>query len=194
MEVDCNGQVYTNEDHDITLRIPEGAVAEGEKVHFEIAVTMYGPFEFPENSKLISPILWLCLLEKDAKLKKPLEIVLPHCLTGNIQEYGIGFMKANHDHEMNGNCQTLYTFRPLDPLHNTTVLVCRESQGYGTTLTNHLCYFCLVATENAPKITENTNYCLTRVESHITGSRWEIAFCASYYLPTCTEVCSGRTL
>ena len=43
LEVDCNGREYTNVDHDITLRIPEGAVAEGEKVHFEVGVAMYGP-------------------------------------------------------------------------------------------------------------------------------------------------------
>ena len=35
LEVDCAGREYTNVDHDITLRIPEGAVAEGEKIHFE---------------------------------------------------------------------------------------------------------------------------------------------------------------
>ena len=45
-------------DHDFTLRIPKGAVAEGEMVHFEIAVAMYGPFNLPEGTKLISSILW----------------------------------------------------------------------------------------------------------------------------------------
>ena len=59
LEVDCKGREYTNVDHDITLRIPEGAVAEGEKVHFEVGVTMYGPLIFPENTQPISPILWL---------------------------------------------------------------------------------------------------------------------------------------
>ena len=56
----------TNVDHDFTLRIPKRAVAEGEMVHFEIAVTMYGPLNLPEGTKLISSILWLCLLEEAA--------------------------------------------------------------------------------------------------------------------------------
>ena len=57
LEVTCAGREYTNVDHDITLRIPERAMAEGEKIHFEVGVAMYGPFTFPENTQPISPIL-----------------------------------------------------------------------------------------------------------------------------------------
>ena len=178
LECDCNGREYTNVDHDITLRIPEGAVAEGKKVHFEVAVTMYGPFNFPENTKLISPILWLCLLEEAAELKKPLEIVLPHYLTGNIDQYNVGFMKANHnDYEMNDSCQMFYNFRPLI---SDSVLVYRKNQGYAVTVTDHLCYLCLAEKESA---TNDSNYCLARVESP-----HDIIFCASYLLPTCIKV------
>ena len=186
LECDYNGREYTNVDHDITLRIPEGAVTEGEKIHLEVGVAMYGPFNFPENTKLVSPILWLCLLEKDTKLRKSLEIVLPHYLTGNIDAYGIGFMKANHnDYEMK-DCQMFYNFKALNK--SDTVLVFRERQGYDITVTDHFCYFCLTASENTPKITENTNYCLARVESHISESLKEITFCTSYHLPTCMKV------
>ena len=186
LECDCNGREYTNVDHDITLRIPKGAVAEGEKVHLEVAVTMYGPFNFPEDTKLISPILWLCLLEEAAKLRKPLEIVLPHYLIGDIHKHGIGFLKANHsDYEMNDSCQIFYNFRPLV---TDKILVCREGQGYGITVTDHFCYFCLVAQDRESNIKENTNYCLTRVISHSSESLQEIIFCASYHLPTCIKV------
>ena len=34
LEIDFSSQRYTLDGHDITLRIPEGAVAEGEKIHF----------------------------------------------------------------------------------------------------------------------------------------------------------------
>ena len=188
LECDCNGREYTNVDHDITVRIPEGAVTEGEKVHFEVAVTMYGPFNFPENIKLVSPILWLCLLEEDAKLKKPLEIVLPHCLTGNIHQddddINIGFFKANHsDYKMHDRHHMSYNFKPLV---SNTVLVCRENQGYAVTLTDHLCYLCLAA-EEKPRITENTNYCLAQIELHSLESLL-ITFCALYFLPTCIQV------
>ena len=184
LECDCAGREYTNADHDITLRIPKGAVAEGEKVHLEVAITMYGPFIFPENTKLISPVLWLCLLEEDTKLRKPLEIVLPHYLVGNIQQCHIGFMKANHnDYKMNDSCQMYYTFKPL---HSDTALVYREGQGYGVTCTDHLCYLCLGARGN--NIEENTSYCLARFESQESGPQKEFDFCALYSLKTCLQV------
>ena len=50
-DCDHNALNYVIKDHDITLRIPERAVAEGEKVHFEVGVAMYGPFYHPENSQ-----------------------------------------------------------------------------------------------------------------------------------------------
>ena len=62
--------VYTITEHDITLRIPEGAVAIGKFSHLEMGAAMYGPFTFPENTQPISPILWLCPLEEDAQLEK----------------------------------------------------------------------------------------------------------------------------
>ena len=70
-------------DHDITLRIPEGAVAEGEKVHFEVGVTMYGPLIFPENTQPISPILWLYASE-DVRMNELFQLILPHCHTGSV--------------------------------------------------------------------------------------------------------------
>ena len=187
LEIDCDGREYTNVDHDITLRIPEGAVTKGEKVHFEIAVAMYGPFNFPEGTKLISPILWLCLLEEAAKLRKSLEIILPHCLTGKIDQHGIGFLKANHsDYKLRDNRQMFYNFKPHV---SDTALVCREGQGYGITITNHLCYLCLGAQENESKtLIEKTHYCLARVEFYGSESLSEITFCASYHLPTCIQV------
>ena len=174
-------------DHDFTLRIPKGAVTEGEMVHFEIAVAMYGPFNFPEGTKVISPILWLCLLEEAATLRKPVEIVLPHCLsqTDDVDQYGIGFLKANHsDYEMNDSYQISYNFRPLDSVTDK-MLAYRENQGYCITLTDHFCYLCLSAPDSEV-VTENTNYCLARV--HSSEPLQEIIFCALYHLPTCIKV------
>ena len=83
LECDCSSQQYTLDGHDVTIIIPEGAVAEGEKVCFRVDVAMYGPFVFPKNTQLISPIVWLHSLEEGCvKLIKPLQIVIPHCLAG----------------------------------------------------------------------------------------------------------------
>lgn len=180
LECGWNGLEYTNEEHDITLRIPKGAVAKGMRVHIQFGVTMYGPFSFPENIQPISPILWLCLQEEDAKLKKPYQVVLPHYLSDKAREYCTGFAKANH----NKSDQSSYDFLTLDVY---VKLISKESQGYGLAEIDHFCYMCLIA-EKKPKITTDINYCLATVECISQLSRQNVIFCVSYFLRTCVQV------
>ena len=46
LKCDYHGLEYTFDDHDITLNVPEGAVAENEIIHIEIDTTIYGPLWF----------------------------------------------------------------------------------------------------------------------------------------------------
>ena len=71
LECDYNGIEYTNKKHNFSLRIPEGATSKGEKICFEIAIAMHGPFILPKNTHLVSPILWLCPLEENVTFNKP---------------------------------------------------------------------------------------------------------------------------
>ena len=82
--LECD-QEYTIQNHDITLRIPEGAVPLGKKIQLEAAVAMYGPFKFEKEPELISPTLWLCFKE-GVTLNKPIHVILPHFLTGLTYE------------------------------------------------------------------------------------------------------------
>jgi hypothetical protein len=43
---DSRGGEYWNPDHDITIRIPPGAIPPGMAVQIEVAVILYGPFQF----------------------------------------------------------------------------------------------------------------------------------------------------
>ena len=63
LECDSNGVRYVNSEHEIAIRVSEGAVMKGKVLHLEVAITMYGPFKFPENTQPISPILWICFVE-----------------------------------------------------------------------------------------------------------------------------------
>ena len=104
IEIDDKGMDYAIQDHDITVRFRSGAVAQGEKIQFEIGVAMYGPFKFMEDVRPISPFLWLCPLDnKVAEVKKPFQLILPHFLSGDkVHNHMIGFAKANHkDYEEN---------------------------------------------------------------------------------------------
>ena len=188
LECDCTGHEYTNVDHDITLRIPEGAVAEGEKVHFEVGVAMYGPFIFPENTQPISPILWLCLLEKDVELKKPFQVILPHYLTGlsreRIEYHQVGFAKANHSNYTFMGTQMWYKFLHYD---TKPLLVSSGYRNYGILVSKHCCFYCLKANETR-ELAMDAGYCLVRIEHSPTPKRDEFYFAAIYFLNTCLKV------
>ena len=189
LECDFNGREYTNVDHDITLRIPEGAVAEGEKVHFEVGVATYGPFIFPENTQPISPILWLCLLE-DVELKELFQIILPHYLTRqskeNIEYHQVGFAKADHSNYTLVDNQLTYSFQHCI----TESQILHASSGYrsyGILKSKHCCFYCLLANKSH-KLALEAGYCLVRIESFLSPLRNEIYFSAIYFLDTCLKV------
>ena len=176
LECDCDGREYTNVDHDITLRVPEGAVAEGEKVHFEVGVTMYGPFIFPENTQPISPILWLCLLEEHAQLRKPFQIVLPHYLTKVSKErmeyHQVEIAKANHNDYTFIGYQMSYKFQDC----NTKPLFASSGhKNYGILISKHCCFYCLKA-KVTPELATDAGYTLAQIESPLSLERNEIIF------------------
>lgn len=179
LEINNNGLVYTIEDHDITVRFPDGTVAVGETLQFEIGVVMYGPFKFVDDVRPISPILWICPLDQAIKLHKPFQLVLPHFLPGErVQDHQIAFAKANHRNSEENH----YTFCVCDtkPMFATT-----GSKSYGILETNHCCFYCLEA-RKTPQITRDTGYILVRLESFL---KQEVQFCAIYPLNTCFKVC-----
>ena len=188
LECDSTGNEWINMEHDITLRIPEGAVAEGEKIHFEIGVAMYGPFIFPDNTRPISPILWLCLLEESIVLKKPFQVVLPHYLTGlpkeRVQYHQVGFAKANHKNVTFVDAQTTFKFEnsEIEP-----VLASSGCRSYGVLISKHCCLFCLKA-NHTPELAKDAGYCLTRIDSFLTPQRNEVYFSVTYFLETCLRV------
>ena len=188
LECNCDGIEHAIESHDVTLRIPEGAVDKGKLIHFEIGVTIYGPFIFPENSQPISPIVWLCQLEEDVELKKPFELVLPHCLIGltaaQLQNHHVGFIKANHDSYLinSEHDRIKYKFNNLYDIQ--PYFMSGDCRSYGVLKSTHCCYLCIKANKT-PELLKDTSYCLARIESSFTN---EIYFIASYFLKTCTEV------
>ena len=191
LECDYNALEYTIEDHDITLRIPMGAVAKGEKIHIEIGITMYGPFTFPEKTQPISPIVWLCIQE-DVKLKKPFQLVLPHFLTSLSKErlhyHQIKFSKASHKYLLE-NDQIIYKFQNCDTVTEPGPLLATcGSKSYGMIKSTHCCFYCIQANKT-PDLARNAGYCLARIEnSLLTHQRNEVYFTAVYFLSTCIKV------
>ena len=186
IDVNHKGLEYTTEDHDITIRIPEGAVPKGRTFHFEIGVTTYGPFNFPEGTRPISPIVWVCIMEENVinfhQLKKKFQLILPHFLRGLNKErlrcHQVHAAKANHN-DIN---QTMYKFNLLEcqPLFASP----NEYKSYGLIESNHCCFYCLQANQS-PELAKDTSYYLVRIESSMSS---EIYFVAGFFLNTCIQV------
>ena len=185
LECDYRGLRHTVSDHDITLRVPEGAVPEGEIVHLEVGVTMYGPFSFPENTRPISPIIWLCL-EEDYELKEKFEIYVPHFLMHlteqRIQHHQVCFAKAHHEYgmEVKNKHDTSYSFRQFG---SQPSFIYKDEKHYAVLTSKHCCFLCLSA-QNARELAMDAGYCLVRIQP----SPLKVQFLATFFLETCLNV------
>ena len=193
MECDNHGLEYTNKDHDITLKIPEGAVPVNARIHLEIAVAMYGPFKFPENTQSISPIIWLCF-EESVILNKEFQLILPHFLIGMTKEnarfHQVIFAKANHRDCSIIDSQINYIFQPHDM---GLSFASSGNKNFAILSTNHCCFYCLQANKTH-ELVVNAGYCLVRIESFIEQQKSEVYFLAVYCLSTCLRVRSINNL
>lgn len=189
LECDHHCQEYTLCDHDITVRIPKGAIPTGKKIQFEIAVSMHGPFIFGDNMQSISPILWLCF-EENITLNKPFQVILPHFLTGltneKLQHHQVTFAKARHESEdsiKDGQLTQRYRFQPCD---TEPYFASCGGRSFGVLVTNHTCFYCLQANKTS-ELAINAGYCLARIE-YLNQRHMEVTFTAVYCLRTCLRV------
>ena len=186
LECDSNGLEYTVEDHDITLRVPRGAVAKNQTIHFEIGVALYGPFVFPPNTQPISPIVWLCISEGAVVLQKPFRLIVPHVLIGltrdKLQYHQIEFAKAVHRGHSGIDGKHQFVSCNSKPLFASS-----GSKSYAVLESTHCCYYCLlnrVTFESA----RDAGYCLVRIERPVMPKKNEVYFTAVYCLNTCIKV------
>jgi hypothetical protein len=195
---DSSGCDYYNCHHGITLRIPDDAIPPGMIIHLEVAVALYGPFQFPDGSCPISPILWFCIQE-NVNLRKPIDVILPHFLT-DVNNFGICFAKADHtkQYATDESGQNYYAFKPLE----TAFIAYKErNQNYGILPTQHCCFLCI--TSNDPQISPDFAlkagyylWCIEKPSSHSPTSRARdtLHLCATFCLPTCREVSTQQQL
>ena len=182
---DSAGETYTDDSHGISVTIPKSAISEGQVVHFEIAVTLHGPFTFTSGKRPISPMFWICTQEK-VKFKKPIEVKLPHLLPGltnnEALKYGVNFAKATH---FTGDPKSLaFEFKPC---YTKQQFIVDEHGTYGTLQTTHCCFMCIEANQSR-ELTLRAGYCLSRVEYQLSPSRYAVHFCATFMLGSCLKV------
>lgn len=189
LECDSVGREFNIMEHDITVRIPEGAVPEGKKFFLEFGVTIFGPFHFLNDFQPISPVLWLCPLDEDFTLRKPFEIVLPHFLSrlpvNELEKHHITFAKANHSDYCLQDSHMWYKFAPINA-EGSMRFASNGGKGCGVLTTNHCCFYCIQA-KKTPLLGMQASYCLVRIEPYSSPMN-EIHFAATYFLNTCLKV------
>ena len=161
------------------LRIPEGAILEGIKVTIDIGVALYGPFQYPNGLRPVSPVFWICVSgRKNFQFQKNVKITIYHCLSvGNGSEsLGLTFLKANHDlsnsemYELQPVCQAKcdqYFSRP----------------DAGVLSIDHFCCLCICC-KDLPRITDQIKYSLICVQPN---SDPIIYFYVTYCLQYCIQ-------
>ncbi len=141
LEFDFTGREYKSSEHGITINIPEGAISQGEIVHMEVAVALYGPFQFSDGKRPISPILWLCPQE-DVTFLKPITIILPHTMidlsSDDAKKFGVSFAKADHRLTTVYDGKKKYVFKSFK--QDATAAI---GGSFATLEADHCCFWCL---------------------------------------------------
>ena len=154
---DCTfkGGKFTDEANDFSLDIPEGAIPEGERLTVDLGVALFGPFQFPEGLRPVSPVFWVCVRDNNKfNFSKPVTVTLPHFLDlekDDIQSLGLTFLKADHKK----NSEGLYEFQPADGDIN-------YSNKTGNLHTTHFCSYC-IACKDAAEVLTKTEFCIISV-------------------------------
>ena len=141
--------------NDFILDIPDGAIPEEEgTLTLYMGVTLFGPYQFPEGLRPISPVFWVCVKEQNNfQFSKPVTVTIPHCLDldnyDNVQSLGITFLKAGHI----PNTEKMYEFQCTNSGKDLS-----KTHGYFTT--SHFCSLCMAAND-IPQTRSKTPFCLT---------------------------------
>ena len=153
---DCTseGRKFTDDVNDFSLEILEGAIPEGERLTIDVGVALFGPFQFPEGLRPVSPMFWVCVRDNpNFQFSKPVKVTIPHFLNlendENIKSLGLTFLKANH----NTDPKRVLNFLPTDgKIHF------QPSSKFGVLQTNHFCSLC-IACKDKPEVLTNTDFC-----------------------------------
>ena len=156
-----DGKHYYDEANDFCLEIPEGAIPEGKTITIDIGVALYGPFQYPEGLRPVSPVFWLCVRDNNFSIfSKPVTVTVPHFLYlknhDNIESLGPSFLKGDHK----PNTQQLHIFQKAEGTLSVEPL-----QMYGVLRTTHFCSLC-ISCPISKRLAGMEVFCLSAVTPH----------------------------
>ena len=183
-DVTSDGVRYENAANDFTLEVPEGAVPMTERLTLDVTVALFGPFQFPEGLRPVSPVFWVCVRDQRRFFfSRPVSVTLPHFLDLGSEEdvkyLGLTFLKARYSKNSKG----MYEFSKTDgEVHF------ESSHRFGVLKTSHFYSLC-IASEDRPECLRMTQFCLTSLLPRSTvsvGKRQYAYFFVTFYnLSTC---------
>ena len=178
------GIEYNDEWNAFTLKIPQGAIPEGESLTIDIGVAQYGPFQYPEGLRPVSPVFWICVRDKKCfHFLKPVEVTIPHFLTldgeEDVQSLGLTFLKG--DHEMSLKQKTHFK-----QAEGTALF--RPGSDYGVLHTHHFYYLCITSKISKETI-RKAKFCMfaTIPREFATHKPTYAFFFVTFFLKTCLE-------
>ena len=153
-----DGRCYYDEYNDFGLKIPAEAIPEGDSITIDIGVALYGPFQYPESLRPVSPVFWVCVRDqKDFQFLKPVKVTIPHCLNleshDDIESLGLTSLRGNH--EMSS--KKMYQFQQVEGYVLFELL-----KKHGIIETTHFCSLCISCNET-PNFFEKAKFCLYSV-------------------------------
>ena len=175
-DFDNEGIVFKNYPS-YSLKIPKGAVSKGKTIMTGIMkYGMDGPYSFPENIKLVSPVIWLSTDDPDFQFSEPAELVLQHCCK---QQESLVLLKADH---YGMNKQDFFKFK--------TVKMVEYTDRYCTSEITHFCIYCVGLEECQPAVVERLRYRLIPINRRgYCNDAYTLILCLTYDLDTCQQVC-----
>ena len=183
-DVTSGGVKFFSKSNDFTLDIPRGAVPENERLTLDVGVALFGPFQFPEGFRPVSPVFWVCVRDNSTfHFSKSVTVTIPHFLSlrsdEDVQSLGLTFLKAKHNKNMEG----IYEFCEIDGAMNF-----QASSKFGVLETSHFCSLCIVC-RDTPECLNKTQFCMTSLlpkSAMADGTKQDAYFFVTFYnLTTC---------
>ena len=182
---DHSGGQYKYPGHSITIRIPKESVTEN--IDLNVGVVVHGSFDFPDNLRPISAILWLHVQDNlNFQFQQPIEVHLPH------------YLKLHKDDLMLRGSEEKLGWMLATPRDSDMMVFEKQDSScvsfYQTSAkirTKRACYMCLYASK--PIIEAKRQYFLVSAIPKPLNSR-SIMFFAVYSLDTFIEVSIYTTL
>lgn len=185
------GREIHSASYDFTVNIPRGTIRKRKSVDFQVGVCTRGPFVFPRGYKLVSPVI-MVTCPSLTKLRKPVEIVLSHCMDLVRQgEENVTFFRAKKRH-CKGRPHTpdKYYMEATDSSSNHFQL--HHQQGRLTS--TELGFFCVMSREHTGS-RRHTNYCIVPVvPTSLESTAWRVHYCVTYHLKAFIKVRHATTV